>query len=199
MKKLLISCSLIMILVGCNSKTSSTASINGCNETANDGTCSIKEKEKKESSLQDYTELDINHHKFKEITMEQAIQFIETKQTGILYIGFPACVWCQEAVPVLNQAAIETNQEILYANKRAPSTTSEQIKTMEHLLDPILKTDENDQKVLFVPEVIVFKDGKIIDHHLSTWEEHNAHERKMTDDEKTRLQQRYLEMFEKLK
>ena len=47
----------------------------------------------------------------------------------------------------------------------------------------------NDEGVLtlYVPLVLVVKDGKVIDGHEGTLESHDATERKMTNDEKSTL------------
>ena len=52
----------------------------------------------------------------------------------------------------------------------------------------------NDEGILtlYVPLVLVVKDGKVIDGHEGTLDSHDATERKMTDDEKKELTQIYI-------
>lgn len=54
----------------------------------------------------------------------------------------------------------------------------------------------NDEGVLtlYVPLVLVVKDGKVIDGHEGTLESHDATERKMTNDEKEQLTKIYTKL-----
>lgn len=55
----------------------------------------------------------------------------------------------------------------------------------------------NDEGILtlYVPLVLVVKDGKVIDGHEGTLESHDATERKMTNDEKKQLTKIYTKLM----
>lgn len=59
---------------------------------------------------------------------------------------------------------------------------------------------ENDEGVLtlYVPLVLVVKNGEVIDGHESTLDGHDATEREMTDDEKAQLKKIYETLLGKL-
>ena len=62
-----------------------------------------------------------------------------------------------------------------------------------------MNKDNEGEYQIYVPFVIVIKDGKVVSGHIGTVEGHDAHERKMNDQEKQDLQDIYTEMFEQLK
>ena len=59
----------------------------------------------------------------------------------------------------------------------------------------------NDEGILtlYVPLVLVVKDGKVIDGHEGTLDSHDATERKMTDNEKKELTQIYIKLMSEAK
>lgn len=92
--------------------------------------------------------------------------------SGILYLGFPECPWCQAYVVYLNEVAKENNiSEIYYLNiKDIRTNNTENYQTLVGLLGEILMTDDNGNKRIYVPQVVFFKDGKVIagDNETST-------------------------------
>lgn len=92
------------------------------------------------------------------------------KGTGIIYLGFPSCPWCQAYVPYLNEVAKEMEvKEIAYFNifeARKNNTVAYQ-KTVS-LLKDFLNTNDEGIKRIFVPEVIVVNKGVIIGHNNDT-------------------------------
>lgn len=148
------------------------------------------------ADMSGYEGIDAENNQFIEITMAEAIQKIELNNSGIFYIGYPACPWCVEAVPIMDRAAKESKQHIYYVNKKAESSTEEDIKKMESLLSDFLNEDkETGLPKLYVPQVYVLEDGKIVSEHKNTVEGHDARERVMSETEQQQLLETYLEMF----
>jgi len=84
--------------------------------------------------------------------------------TGIVYLGFPECKWCQKYVIYLNDIAKETNTEkIYYYNILEDRTnrTKEYLKIVE-LLENYLQYDEEGNKRVYVPTVVAVKKGEIV-------------------------------------
>ncbi len=84
--------------------------------------------------------------------------------TGIIYLGFPECKWCQAYVPYLNEVAKEFNLEkIYYFNilEDRKNNTKEYLQIVDILKD-YLNYDEEGKKRIYVPTVIAIKEGKII-------------------------------------
>ncbi len=92
------------------------------------------------------------------------------KGTGVIYLGFPSCPWCQAYVPYLDEVAKEVGiSEIAYFNilESRKNNTVAYRKTVE-LLKEFLNTDDEGNSRVYVPEIIVVKDGKILSHNNET-------------------------------
>lgn len=147
----------------------------------------------------DYESYMDGEHSFKTITMQNAIDIFENKGSGIIYFGFPDCPWCIEALPVMDEVAKELGKEILYVQTRDADrnliyTPEEKAKILTYVGEYEDK-DEEGNLGLYVPLVVVVKDGECVSGHLGTIEEHDAHERTMTSDEIASLTEIYTEMF----
>ena len=84
--------------------------------------------------------------------------------TGIVYLGFPECPWCQRYVVYLNILAKEYNvKEIYYYNiKNARSNNTKEYQKIVEILKDLLPYDDNGNKKVFVPIVVFVKNGKVI-------------------------------------
>ena len=84
--------------------------------------------------------------------------------TGIVYLGFPECPWCQRYVVYLNILAKEYNvKEIYYYNiKNARSNNTKEYQKIVEILKDLLPYDDNGNKKVFVPTVVFVKNGKVI-------------------------------------
>lgn len=95
-----------------------------------------------------------------------------SKGTGIVYLGFPECPWCQRYVMYLNNLAKEYNvKEIYYYNiKNARSNNTKEYQKIVEILKDLLPYDDNGNKKVFVPTVVFVKNGKVIalDNETST-------------------------------
>ena len=94
---------------------------------------------------------------------EEIVKILE-HGTGVVYIGFPECPWCQAYVPMLNEVAdIEGLEKIYYyniLNDRKDNT--EDYKKIVSILDEYLQYDDEGNKRVYVPAVIVVSEGEII-------------------------------------
>ena len=84
--------------------------------------------------------------------------------TGIIYLGFPDCKWCQAYVPMLNQVAIENNlSKIYYFNiYEDRKNNSTKYKEIVDLLQDYLQYDDEGNKRIYVPAIIAVKNGEIV-------------------------------------
>lgn len=96
-------------------------------------------------------------------TEEEIIDILENG-SGIIYLGFPECPWCQTYTVYLNEAAKDNSiEKIYYLNiKEMRSNNTENYQKIVSLLDNILETDENGNKRIFVPQVVFVKKGEIV-------------------------------------
>ena len=96
-------------------------------------------------------------------------EIILNKDNFVLYLGFPTCPWCRNIVPVLFEVASENKvEEVYYINVRELKNSGEDYKNLFELISDYLEADEDGEKVLYVPEVFFFQEGKIIGHHLGS-------------------------------
>lgn len=138
----------------------------------------------------------------KPYAFDEAIHFFKEGKTGVLYFGFEDCPWCQEAVPILKEVASEFGKEVIYIQTRDTDRnilyTDEQKQEIMPYIDQYMSDNDEGQRTLFVPCVVVVKDGQAIAGHVGTVDGHDAHERQMSRQEQAQLKKVYEEMFEKL-
>ncbi len=84
--------------------------------------------------------------------------------TGIIYLGFPECQWCQAYVPYLNEVAKENDLEKIYYFNILEDRKNKTDKYMEivNILKFYLQYDEEGIKRVYVPAIIAVKEGEII-------------------------------------
>ena len=121
--------------------------------------------------------------------------------TGVVYLGFPECKWCQKYVTYLNEAAEENNiTRIYYLDilEDRNNNTSEYQQVVS-LLDEYLEYDEEGNKRVYVPAVIVVDGGEIVGFDDETsLDTHNLDdpEEYWTEEEVSDLMNRLAEMFD---
>lgn len=84
--------------------------------------------------------------------------------TGIVYLGFPECPWCQKYVTFLNEAAKDYNiDKVYYANiSEDRKNNTQSYKRTVSLLNDYLQYDEEGNKKVYVPSVIAVYKGEIV-------------------------------------
>lgn len=172
-------------------------------ETGNKNVCDV-DLDCDTADMSGYENFDENDHVFLEINFDEATKLLETDDfNGIIYFGYPTCPWCIESLPIMNEVAKEKELSIYYVNKKSDINQEhpEWEQATSDILDEAYGLDKDDEGKprIYVPEVIVVKDGEVVAHHMGTLDEHDATERKMTDDEKEQVKEIYDEMFSKLK
>lgn len=90
--------------------------------------------------------------------------------TGVVYLGFPECKWCQAYVPYLDEVAKENNINTIYyfnIKEDREKNTSDYKKIVE-LTSEFLGYNDEGEKRVFVPDVYVVLDGEILSHNNET-------------------------------
>lgn len=149
----------------------------------------------KKADMSGYGDLKITDHHYIEETMKGLLEKAEEKKDGIYYMGYLNCPWCQDIVPVLEQAAKETGNYIYYIDIKDEKNTPYKDKLKDWASDNLLE-DEYGVKMLYVPYVIVMKKGKITSSHIGTFDTHDATQRDMNEEEKEQLLKIYKDMME---
>ncbi|MFV0381281.1 MAG: transporter accessory protein [Breznakia sp.] len=151
-----------------------------------------------------YETLPDEGHVFLEMNFAKANEVLKDKSfTGILYFGFANCPWCLDAIPIMNEAAKENEQSIYYIDTKAQSAIDnpkwrEETTKLLNASFPLKKNDEG-KPHLFVPLVVVIKNGDVTSYHLGTLDDHDANKREMSDDEENELKRIYKDMFDDIK
>ena len=135
------------------------------------------------------------------------IEELLTKESGVLYVGFPSCPWCRQLVPALIYAWYRTNsaEEITYMNiydlrptrsldeegnvVETVPPSPEYAKLVELLYDhlrPFTGAKDETIKHIYSPMVVFVREGNIEYVHIGTVEGHDRGET-MTDEEFTGL------------
>jgi len=116
----------------------------------------------------EYTEVGQNNV-FVYRNADEIIKILEGG-TGLVYLGFPECPWCQAYVPILNEVAKEEGVEkIYYFNIREDrqKNSKEYQKIVKLVKNFLMKDDEGNERI-FVPDVYAVRDGKILAHNNET-------------------------------
>lgn len=110
---------------------------------------------------EEYTKIE-DDHVFVYRSIEEIIKILENG-TGVVYLGFPECPWCQAYVPYLNEVAKNNNISKIYyyniLNDRKENTENYQ-KILE-LLGDYAEHDDEGNKRIYAPTIIFVNDGKI--------------------------------------
>ena len=111
---------------------------------------------------QEYTLVDENN-KFVYSDIDEVIDILEDG-TGIVYLGFPECKWCQQYVVYLNEIAKDRGiSKIYYYNIREDrEKNTEDYQKIVSLLKEYLEEDEDGNPRVYVPAVTFMSNGKIL-------------------------------------
>lgn len=189
MKKISLFCIACLLLTGCTQKQEESASkTQGCDD---DPICGISTG----TDMSAYEGFNEQDNQFIEVPMNDFLMKMDAEATGIFYFGYATCPWCIEALPIMNDVAKHMNMNIYYIDKKAETSDETTTSKIEERLADVLTKDETGNPHLYVPEVIVLKEGKVVANHMGTVEGHDAHERKMNEDEQAQLTAIYQELF----
>ena len=113
---------------------------------------------------EEYNEVDENNV-YVYRTMDEIIKILENG-TGVVYLGFPECKWCQRYVKYLNEVAYEEDiEKIYYYNiKEDRENNTENYQKIIELLGDYVPYDEEGNRKIYVPAVIYVKNGEIVGH-----------------------------------
>lgn len=126
----------------------------------------IKKDDNKETDAQkfknEYNKVsDDNPFVYRNI--DQIINILE-KGTGVVYLGFPECPWCQAYVPYVEEVAKKVGiDKVYYFNiLEDRKNNSEKYQKIVKILNEYIPNDEEGNKRVFVPALIIVKEGKIL-------------------------------------
>ena len=100
---------------------------------------------------------------------EEIIDILENG-TGVVFLGFPECPWCQAYAPMLNDLAVEYGiSEIYYHNTLEDwKQDTEDYKKITSILSDYLQYDNVGNRHLYVPNAAFVVKGEIIGNDWET-------------------------------
>lgn len=112
----------------------------------------------------DYTQVN-EDNLFVYKTAEEAVQILQ-RGSGVLFFGFPSCQRCQHYAPYLNEVAKQEGIGAIYyvdiKEDRAKNTETYQ-KIVALLGEQLLFDNEGNPRI-YVPDVTIISNGKILFH-----------------------------------
>jgi len=90
--------------------------------------------------------------------------------TGVVYLGFPECPWCQTYAKYLNEVAKEVGLEKIYYYNILEDRTNntEEYQEIVGILEEHLQYDDEGNARIYVPNVSFHIDGEIIGNDYET-------------------------------
>ena len=90
--------------------------------------------------------------------------------TGVVYLGFPECPWCQTYVKYLNEVAKNVGVEKIYYYNILEDRTNntEEYQEIVSLLEEVLQYDDEGNSRVYVPNVSFHVNGEIIGNDCET-------------------------------
>ena len=139
---------------------------------------------------------------FYNLSFNELKNLFEKNSTFILYVGFPYCPWCEELIPEL----VEVNNKYSYnifiwdisiEQAKSDKKYEDKIEELKKYIGDYYNLKNNIQKIV-VPKVFFIKNGMIQYVHEYTTPDHNAKERKMTEEEKVKVRNSLDEGFQRI-
>lgn len=115
-----------------------------------------------EKFAKEYTKLS-SDNVFTYRSLKEVNKMLE-KGTGVVYLGFPECPWCQGYVKYIDEIAKKVGiDKVYYSNVLEDrSNNTEEYQTTIKLLKDYLPNDEEGNPRVYVPLVVVIKNGKVV-------------------------------------
>lgn len=106
---------------------------------------------------------------FEEKSSEEIIKVLKNG-TGIVFLGFPECPWCQHYAKILDDLSHEEGIKVIYYYniKKDREKNNETYKEIVSLLNDNLDYDKEGNKRIYVPDVSFVYNGDIIYHTNET-------------------------------
>lgn len=125
-------------------------------------------KEEVKNFKDEYT-LVSDDHAFEYKTSEEIIKILKNG-TGIVYLGFKECPWCQHYAKILDELTQEVGIDVIYYYdiRQDREENNETYQEIVSLLKDHLDFDQEGNPRIFVPDVTFVKKGEIIYHTNET-------------------------------
>ncbi|MBR4461838.1 MAG: glutaredoxin family protein [Erysipelotrichaceae bacterium] len=113
--------------------------------------------------MSNYKGVSSTEHNFRLIHVSELFKCIDSKSSGIFYLGRENCHCCQQVIHYLNEAAEELGVTIYYINaydEVEPLSDKERYDQLYEYLYDILGENDDGEKVLLTPHVFSIVNGE---------------------------------------
>ena len=170
---------------------------------------------KKDSNDKDYLEVSIKDDNGIVYASYDEIRKVLTEGTGVVYLGYPECNGCRNAVPMLLEAASNQGLDTIYylnaldiidstfldENCKVITGTDEYYDLIEIFGSYYSKDTETTfeyTRVFFFPTVVFVKDGEILGIHMGTTGSQTNPNEGLTEEQKIELFNIYMDYISKM-
>ena len=180
MKKLFIVLAMILVLTGCN---------DGGKKPSEPVTISAIETHNVDMST--YKNMNSSNHQFLGITPATFLELLDNNGNGIVYVGYNTCPVCNEAVPVLNEAAAELGVKVFYIDcydelNPLMDYFDEFVAATRPILDVI-----DGEPVVLTPHVMTIVNGEFVDSQIGI----DSLVPSQNEKDHDKVKERYIEMM----
>ena len=140
-------------------------------------------------------------------TASEIVELLKTG-TGVIYLGFPECPWCRNALPVLldvleeqpfyylNAKSIRDEKHLdaqgkIVVDQEGTKEYQEMLSLLNNYLPSYTGLNNKDIKRIYFPTVIFVKDGNILEVHTGTVESQKDPYQKLTNQQEEELEMLY--------
>lgn len=118
-----------------------------------------------------YDDLTSTDHCFKRVKTSELYNCYVKDSSGIFYLGYGTCPFCNKVIKYLNEVGLEMGVTIYYIDALNKEDLiigdNTNIRRLTKFLEPILEKDENDKKVLMTPHVFTIINGEFYGSYVS--------------------------------
>jgi len=140
-------------------------------------------------------------NRFIYATNDEVLSLFENG-TGLVFLGFPECPWCQSLSSIVDEAAKKEGlDKINYVDIREDRQSNSSIyQSLISILEPYLEKDEQEEPIIYVPDVTAVKDGTIVGRYKmeeASQEEMSSQSSYWTAERRERAVEQVQEMIKK--
>ena len=133
---------------------------------------------------------------FVPVTLKESIRIFAEKGTGIVVYSEEDCVWCQKAMPVLEEALQLTNVRAYHVDAAGKIKPEDYDTLCGYISEIFLPDPDSDAASFYIPAVIAVKDGVITGSHISVTEDYDPDEaEELSEEQYLKLLQIYTELI----
>lgn len=102
----------------------------------------------------------------KYASVNEILNMLNNHGDAVVYFGYPTCLYCRNAIQVLNNVAKNTELETIYYLD--VEEKNDKYDELAQALGEELTTENNGKKEIYTPLVIFVANGKVVSYNIGT-------------------------------